>query len=41
VSASDHRTPWERGATPDELIAYERDMLLRSAANLRELGVME
>lgn len=38
---ADHRTPWERGATGEELIGYERDMVLRSAANLRALGLME
>jgi sugar phosphate isomerase/epimerase len=38
---ADHRTPWERGSTADELIAYERDMMHRSAANLRALGLME
>jgi 3-oxoisoapionate decarboxylase len=37
----DHRTPWERGAPGEELIAYERDMMLRSAANVRALGLME
>ncbi|TNC73266.1 sugar phosphate isomerase/epimerase family protein [Rubellimicrobium roseum] len=37
----DFRTPWERGATGDELIAYERDMMTRSAANMRALGLME
>ena len=37
----DHRTPWEREAPGDELIAYERDMMLRSAANVRALGLME
>jgi hypothetical protein len=39
--AEDHRTPWERGVTGDELVAYEREMLLRSAANVRALGLME
>ena len=37
----DHRTPWERGVTADELIRYERDMMRSSAANLRALGLME
>jgi sugar phosphate isomerase/epimerase len=37
----DHRTPWERGVTGDELIRYERDMLRSSAANMRALGLME
>jgi hypothetical protein len=36
----DHRTPWERGAGHDELLAYERDMLLTSAANVRALGLL-
>jgi sugar phosphate isomerase/epimerase len=38
---ADHRTPWERGVRGEELIAYEREMLLRSAANVRALGLME
>jgi sugar phosphate isomerase/epimerase len=37
----DHRTPWERGDTGNELIRYERDMMRRSVANLRALGLME
>jgi 3-oxoisoapionate decarboxylase len=37
----DHRTPWERGVTGDELIRYERDMMRSSAANMRALGLME
>jgi hypothetical protein len=37
----DHRTPWERGVTGDELIRYERDMMRASAANMRALGLME
>jgi sugar phosphate isomerase/epimerase len=36
----DHRTPWERGITGDELIRYEREMMRRSAANMRALGLM-
>jgi hypothetical protein len=40
-SDEDHRTPWERGVTGDELIRYERDMMRSSAANLRALGLME
>jgi hypothetical protein len=36
----DYRTPWERGAGHDELLAYERDMLHRSAANVRALGLL-
>jgi sugar phosphate isomerase/epimerase len=37
----EHRTPWERGVTGEELIRYERDMVRTSAANLRALGLME
>jgi sugar phosphate isomerase/epimerase len=37
----DYRTPWEREATSAELIAYERDMMQRSAANMRTMGLME
>jgi hypothetical protein len=39
--SEDFRTPWERGAPGDELLAYERDMVERSAANMRALGVMK
>ena len=38
---ADYRTPWEREATGTELIAYERDMMQKSAANMRALGLME
>jgi sugar phosphate isomerase/epimerase len=37
----DYRTPWEREANTAELIAYERDMMQRSAANMRAMGLME
>jgi sugar phosphate isomerase/epimerase len=37
----DHRTPWEREAPGEELLAYEQDMIRRSAANMRSLGLME
>jgi len=37
----DHRTPWERGERGEALIRYERDMMRRSAANMRALGLME
>jgi 3-oxoisoapionate decarboxylase len=37
----DFRTPWERGASGEELLAYEQDMIRRSAANMRALGLME
>lgn len=36
----DFRTPWELDAPGDELISYERDMLVKSAAFLRTLGLM-
>jgi sugar phosphate isomerase/epimerase len=38
---ADYRTPWEREAPGADLVAYERDMMLRSAANMRALGLME
>jgi sugar phosphate isomerase/epimerase len=37
----DFRTPWERGASSEELIAYEQAMIRRSAATVRSLGLME
>ncbi len=37
----DHRTPWERGSDHEELLAYERTMMLSSAANMRARGLME
>jgi sugar phosphate isomerase/epimerase len=37
----DFRTPWEREAPSEELLAYEQDMIRRSAANMRSLGLME
>jgi len=37
---ADTRTPWERHAD-DELVAYELDMIRRSAANMRALGLMD
>jgi hypothetical protein len=36
---ADWRTPWERGAD-GEVEAYELDMIRRSAANMRALGIM-
>jgi len=36
----DHRTPWEREAPGEELLAYEQEMIRRSAANVRALGLM-
>ena len=38
---ADYRTPWERESPADELIAYEQDMMRKSAANMRALGLME
>jgi sugar phosphate isomerase/epimerase len=38
--AADWRTPWERGDDGEALIRYELDMIRRSAANLRRLGLM-
>lgn len=35
----DHRTPWERGAD-DELVAYELDMVRKSAENMKQLGIL-
>jgi 3-oxoisoapionate decarboxylase len=35
----DYRTPWERGAEGEELLAYEHDMIHRSAANVRALAL--
>lgn len=37
---ADYRTPWEREAD-GELEAYELDMIRRSAANMRALGIMQ
>jgi sugar phosphate isomerase/epimerase len=37
----DYRTPWERGLPGEDLLAYERDMIFKSAANMRALGLME
>ena len=38
--AADYRTPWERGAD-GELVDYELNMIRRSAANMRALGIMK
>jgi len=38
---ADYRTPWEAGAPGESLIAYEHEMIRRSAANMRTLGLME
>ena len=37
---ADYRTPWERQAD-GELVAYELDMIRRSAANMRAIGLMQ
>jgi sugar phosphate isomerase/epimerase len=37
---ADFRTPWERG-DDQSLVGYELDMIHRSAANMRALGLME
>ncbi len=37
---ADYRTPWERGED-GALAAYEMDMIRKSAANMRDLGLME
>lgn len=36
---ADYRTPWEKGED-DKLEAYELDMIWRSAANMRALGIL-
>jgi sugar phosphate isomerase/epimerase len=38
--AADGRTPWERGASPDEVIEYEMGHFRRSVENLRTMGLM-
>jgi sugar phosphate isomerase/epimerase len=38
---ADWRTPWEREAPPAEIVAYETEMMARSVANMRALGLME
>ena len=37
---ADYRTPWER-EDDGSLVSYELDMIRRSAANMRELGLMK
>jgi sugar phosphate isomerase/epimerase len=37
---ADCRTPWERGAARDEVIAYEMAQVRRSVENLRAMGLM-
>lgn len=34
----DHRTPWEHGREPEEVVAHELDVLDRSVKNMREMG---
>lgn len=36
---ADWRTPWERGESPTAIVQYELDMIERSAANMRALGL--
>jgi sugar phosphate isomerase/epimerase len=36
---ADYRTPWERGAD-EEVAQYELDMIRRSAANMKSIGIM-
>lgn len=37
---ADPRTPWERGAPRDEVVAYEMGQVRRSVENLRAMGFM-
>jgi hypothetical protein len=37
---ADYRTPWERGDDA-ALVQYELDMIRRSAANMRAIGLMQ
>ena len=37
---ADYRTPWEQNADGDALIGYELDMIRRSAANMKAIGLM-
>jgi sugar phosphate isomerase/epimerase len=38
---ADYRTPWERAEDGETLIGYELDMIRRSAANMRAIGLMK
>lgn len=38
---ADCRTPWERGAARDEIVAYEMAQVRRSVENLRTMGLMQ
>jgi sugar phosphate isomerase/epimerase len=37
---ADYRTPWEREDPPAAIIEYEREMVRRSAANMRAIGLL-
>jgi sugar phosphate isomerase/epimerase len=37
---ADYRTPWERSDPPEVIIHYEREMVRRSAANMRAIGLL-
>jgi hypothetical protein len=37
---ADYRTPWERQEDGETLVRYELDMIRRSAANVKELGLI-
>jgi 3-oxoisoapionate decarboxylase len=37
---ADYRTPWERQEDGEELVRYEVDMIRRSAANMKKIGLM-
>ncbi len=38
--SADWRTPWERREKPEAIVRYELDMIRRSAANMRSIGLM-
>jgi 3-oxoisoapionate decarboxylase len=37
---ADYRTPWERNDSPEAIISYELEMVRRSAANMRAIGLL-
>jgi sugar phosphate isomerase/epimerase len=37
-AGADYRTPWERGASGPEIMAYEMDQIRRSVENIRTMG---
>lgn len=37
---ADYRTPWERGEDGETLVQYELDMIRRSAANMKAIGII-